>query len=302
MRLAERWKLRHNIPLYLLLLPGYLLLAVFTFVPFIWAFTTSLYDYEIGGTRKYVGLTNYSDYFHDFTFLLSFRNMLFLALVAMVTMIIVPLVLAKLIFSLSSERARYAYRVLFLIPIVIPVVAQILIWKGMIYSEGGLVNEVLRLVGMGHLTNSWLADPHTALAAVALVGFPFAHGVNILIFYAGLSSIPGSVHEAAWLDGASGVRKFLLIDIPLVLSQIKLLLILTIIGVVQGFQGIFLLTRGMPGFETTVPGLWMYFNAFNWQRMGYACAIGVILFLLIAALTALNTRYLKSSEQLQGLR
>src|SRR3982750_1565483 len=96
------------------------------------------------------------------------------------------------------------------------------------------------------------------LWAVAFIGFPFAGGINILIYYAGLSSIPESVHEAAVLDGATGLRKFFTIDVPLVLSQIKLLMILTIIGGVQSFEGMFVLTKGGPGFRSMVPGLWMY--------------------------------------------
>ena len=87
---------------------------------------------------------------------------------------------------------------------------------------------------------------------------------------------------------------------PLVMSQIKLLVMLTIISGVQSFEGIYILTRGGPGWKSTVPGLWMYFNAFMFQRMGYACAIGVILFLLIMMLTVINMRYFRSSEQMQG--
>jgi raffinose/stachyose/melibiose transport system permease protein len=132
-----------------------------------------------------------------------------------------------------------------------------------------------------------------------VIGFPFAGGIQILIYYAGLTAIPESVHEAAVLDGASGVRKFLSVDVPLVLSQVKLLVILTIIAGVQSFEGLFILTRGGPGFRSMVPGLWMYYNAFSFQRMGYACAIGVVMFVLILGLTALNLRYFRSAEEIQ---
>ena len=86
----------------------------------------------------------------------------------------------------------------------------------------------------------------------------------------------------------------------MVLSQIKLLMILTIIAGVQGFEGMFILTQGRPGFRSMVPGLWMYYNAFSFQRMGYACAIGVVLFVLIFALTALNLKYFRTSEDIQA--
>ena len=136
--------------------------------------------------------------------------------------------------------------------------------------------------------------------AVAFVGFPWVGGFEVLIYYAGLSSIPESVTEAALLEGCTGVQKFFRIDIPMVMSQLKLILILTIIAGVQSFEGLFILTKGGPGFKTMVPGLWMYFNAFSFQRMGYACAIGVCLFFIILGLTVLNMRYFKSTELEDG--
>ena len=102
--------------------------------------------------------------------------------------------------------------------------------------------------------------------------------------------------------GFQGIQKFLRIDIPMVMSQLKLILVLTVIWGVQSYEGIFIMTRGGPGFETTVPGVWMYFNAMSFQRMGYACAIGVCLFALIFSLTVLSMRYFKSAEELEGAR
>jgi raffinose/stachyose/melibiose transport system permease protein len=285
-----------------MLTPTFGLLAIFSLVPFLWAFSTSFYDYEVGGDSRFVGLGNYLEYAHDPTLISSFGNLLFLTIAGVITVMTAPLLIAKVIFSLRSERARYIYRVLFLIPVVVPGVATLLIWQGLVYGDSGFLNELLRLAGREDLTRGWLTDPHSVLWAVIFIGFPFAGGINILIYYAGLSGISESVHEAAELDGARGLAKFLRIDVPLVMSQIKLLTILTVIGTVQGFEGLFILTRGGPGFRTMVPGLWMYMNAFSFQRMGYACAIGVILFLLILGLTILNLKYFRSSEDLVAER
>lgn len=297
---STRVPLTEALSLYGLLAPTFILLGVFSLVPFAVAFVTSFYDYEVGGEATFIGLSNYIEYLGDYTFFESFGNMLLLTAFAVIVVMIVPLVIAKLIFSLSSQRASYFYRLLFLLPIVVPGVAVQLIWKNLVYSDGGLLNELLNTAGAGGLTRGWLSNPTTVLWSIAFIGFPFAGGINILIYYAGLTSIPESVHEAAQLDGATGVRKFLLIDVPMVMSQIKLLVMLTIIAGVQSFEGIFILTQGGPGFKSMVPGLWMYFNAFSFQRMGYACAIGVVLFILIMALTILNLRYFRSSEQLRG--
>ncbi|RYD17420.1 MAG: sugar ABC transporter permease [Verrucomicrobiaceae bacterium] len=289
-----------SLPLYGLIAPTILLLCIFCLLPFLWAFWTSFFDYEVGGESRFVGMANYTEYLADPTFLPSFANMVLLTLFHIGVVLVFPLMVARLIFALSSERARYLYRLLFLVPIVVPGIAGTLIWRGLIYNDQGLVNSVLRGVGLEGMARGWLSDPNYALWAVAAIGFPFAGGVNMLIYYAGLSGIPEEVQQAAELDGASGARKFFRIEVPLVMSQMKLLVILTIIGGVQGFEGMLALTKGGPGFRTMLPGLWMYLNAFSFQRMGYACAIGVILFLLILALTVINLRYFRSSEDRVG--
>lgn len=294
-------RLRSSAHFYAIILPSIVLLLTFVYLPVFWAFSKSLYAFEVGGTSTFIGLQNYSEYLGaDPTFLPSLWQMGILTFFAVCVRLSIPLVVAKLIHSLPTERWRYLYRIVFLVPIVVPGVAVQLIWQGMVYSDAGLLNETLRLLGLGDWARGWLSDPKTALLAVMFVGFPFVSGFDVLIYYAGLSSIPQDVTEASSLEGCVGLRRFFMIDIPLVMSQLKLILILTVIAGVQGFEGIFILTRGGPGFKTLVPGLWMYFNAFSFQRMGYACAIGVILFLMIFGLTVLNLRYFKSAEEVKG--
>lgn len=291
--------LRFQLGCYGLLGPTLALLGVFTFTPMIWAFARSFTRYEIGQAPEWVGLGNYREYVSDPTFLVSFGNMLLLTAFAVVVRLIVPLSVAKLIISLHDERHRHFYRILFLVPIVIPGVALQLIWRTLVYEQYGLLNELLRVVGLEGWRHGWLTEPSTALWAIAFIGFPFVGGFEVLIYYAGLAAIPESVNDSARIDGATGLKKFLTIDVPMVLSQIRLIVALTIIAGVQGFESILILTKGQPGFKTTVPGLWLYFNGFSFQRMGYACAIGVILFVVIATLTALNLKYLRGAEEVQ---
>ncbi|MBT3343466.1 MAG: sugar ABC transporter permease [Gemmatimonadetes bacterium] len=296
-------RLQSTLVCYAIVVPSLALLTLFVYLPVTWAFVGSLYEFEIGSEAHFVGLSNYGEYLvQDPTALPSLANMMALTLFALAARLSFPLVVARLIYALPTERWRYLYRVIFLAPVVVPGVAVQLIWSGMIFSDVGLLNGLLEGIGLAHWTRGWLADPDTALLAVAFVGFPFVGGFEVLIYYAGFSSIPESVNEASAIDGCSGLQKFFRIDIPMVLSQLKLILILTLIGGVQGFENLFILTRGGPGFETTVPGLWMYYNAFSFQRMGYACAIGVLLFIVIFGLTMLNLRYFKSAEDLQGVR
>lgn len=293
-------KIRFTLSCYGILLAPVALLTLFVYLPVVWAFTKSLYEFEVGSPSRFVGLTNYTEFLTgDPVAYPALFNMFFLTFFAVCVRLTFPLFVAKGIHSMASDRARYFYRIVFLVPIVVPGVAVQLIWSGMVYADRGLVNETLRSIGLGAMATGWLSNPSTALMAMAFVGFPFIGGFEVLIYYAGLSGIPDSVNEAAILEGCTGIQKFFLIDVPMVMSQIKLILILTIIGGIQTFEGVFILTKGGPGFKTMVPGLWMYYNAFSFQRMGYACAIGVCLFVLILGLTILNFKYIKSAEQLK---
>ncbi len=297
------YNLRAALVCYSIIIIPVALLGLFVYLPVFWAFQKSFFEFEIGGVSRFVGLSHYIEYFTtDPTTYISLANMAFFTTFAVCVRLSLPLVVAKLIHSITSEKWRHFYRILFLAPIVVPGVATMLIWGGMIYSSQGLINETLRLIGLGDFARGWLTDPNTALIAVACVGFPFIGGFEVLIYYAGLSNIPESVNEAALLEGCVGVRKFFLIDIPMVLSQLKLILILTVIAGIQGFEGLIILTGGGPGYRTTVPGLMMYFNAFSFQRFGYACAVGVFLFALIFILTFINFKYFKSAEELQATK
>lgn len=294
-------RLRFSAGCYLVILPTLALLLTFVYLPVAWAFLKSLYDFEIGSAPRFVGLANYLEFLAvDPPTWPSVLNMFLLTFFHVLVRLSFPLVIAKLIHSLPFERTRYLYRIVFLVPIVVPAVAVQLLWSKMILADYGLLNETFRLLGLESWTRGWLSDPHTALAALMFMGFPFVGGFEVLVYYAGFSAIPESVNEAAALEGCTGVGKFFRIDLPLVLSQLKLILVLTVIGGLQGFEAVFVLTQGGPGFKTMVPGLWMYFNAFTFQRMGYACAIGVLLFAVILAITLLNLRYFRSTEEIQG--
>jgi len=302
-RSSGHYRLRHTLSCYAIVAIPILVLTIFVYMPVLWGFASSLSEFEVGGGSKFVGLRHYLEILTaDPVTWPSVLNMFFLTLFSVCVRLTVPLVIAKLIHSLAQERWRYIYRIVFMVPIVVPGVAVQLIWSGMIYNDSGLLNETLRALDLEEWARGWLSDPATALICVAFIGFPWVGGIDVLIYYAGLTGIPESVNEAARLEGCVGFSKFFRIDVPLVLSQLKLILMLTIITGVQGFGNILIVTRGGPGFRTMVPGLWMYYNAFSFQRMGYACAVGVCLFVLIFGLTVLNMKYFRSTEQLEGVR
>lgn len=292
---GSRWS--KLFPLYALLGPTFILLLVFNYYPAFLALFRSFFEWDLGNEAKFIGLGNFIELFHDPIFYKSMVNISKLLVFIVVVNLSIPLLVAELIFMIKSLKWNYLLRVLFVIPMLVPPIVIWVLWK-FIFSDAGLLTSFLEIMGKPQWIYGWLSHPKTALLSVALVGFPFAYGFNVLIYYAGLTNIPESLLESARIDGASPFQMFFRIHLPMILTQVRLLLIVTIIAVLQGFESVYVLTGdGGPGYETMLPGLYMFFNGFTYNKMGYACTIGVVLFLLMLTFTFLNNKYIRSEQE-----
>ena len=296
--LASRKSLE-KLPIYVMMVPTFLFLIVFMYYPALRAIYLSLFKWNGFTDPAYIGLDNYRRLLDDDLLQTSVGRLAFLT-GASVLQLALPLFAAEMIFHLKSDVAQYLYRVLFVIPVVVPLVTSILIWRYIFDPSVGLANELLRNVGLGSWTNEWLAHQDTALLTLVLIGFPWIHAFNLLIFTAGLQAIPAELLDSAELDGARGLTRFRTIDFPLILGQVKLLVILTIIGSLQAFAFVLILTNGGPGTSTTVPGLVLYQSAFQYSRYGYATAIGTVIFVIILVLTVINLKFIKTSTEFEA--
>lgn len=191
-------------------------------------------------------------------------------------------------------------RTLFVVPIVLPAVVEILVWNNIYDPAIGLLNESLKLLGLEEWTRVWYGDPNVALSSVLFIGVPWVNAFALLIFYGGLISISDEIIDSSKVDGANTFRRFWSIDLPLLMGQVKLLLILNFINAVQTFELVFLTTGGGPGAATYVPALELYYMAMRMDRMGVASAIGMILFVIILLGTILNMRFVRSSTEFQA--
>jgi len=274
---------------YLLLVPCFVLLALFNYYPAFLALWGSIFTLDYGREGEFVGLKNFRDMWADPTFRISVVNVLKLTLFGTVTAVTVPVVVAEWIFRLRSQRAQYFYRIIMVWPAIVPGLVTLLLWQFIYDPRVGLLNRILDLIGLDRWSRqAWLADPDLALYALMGSSFPFVGGIGVLIYLAGLQSISTEIFDAAALDGASGIRRFFSIDLPLIKGQIRLNLVLSIITGLQAIVGPLVLTRGGPVDSTMVPGLYMYEQAFTYGRLGYASAIGVVVFIAVFALTVLN--------------
>ncbi len=290
---------------YIFLIPTFLLLIVFNYYPFVSAFYHSLYDWD-GANTRYVGLENFEAITKDKALAASVPNIIILTTAGIVFAMTLPLLAAEAIYNLRLERWRLFYRFAFTIPLVIPWVVTVLVWRFLYDPIDGPLNLFLQSIGLGNYAHAWLAEPKIAIYAIAMiggggtgVGFPFVAGLNLLIYLAGLNSIPTETIDASRLDGVTSLQRFRFIDLPLIRGQIRLILILTMITQIQAFQTIILLTQGGPGYSTMVPGMVMYQNAFQFGRMGYASAIGVVLFVIMLILTLFSLNRLRPDQEIE---
>ncbi len=310
-------QIRSHWPLYLLLLPALGLIAAFEYWPAGSGVVHSFFRWDGDELATYIGTQNYTRALTDPTIGSAFVvvGILFAAsLFKMVPSIITAVVIHRVV----SDKARYLYRLLFVVPMVIPSMVVLLIWKFFYNPVVGLLNNFLTATHLmdvlvtvngwlvsAHMANrpvfadgrtpAWLGDSSLVLPALIFWGFPWIGIIGVLIYLSGLEKIPKSVYECAELDGVGWFGKFIYIELPLIATQVRINLVLLIIGVLSdyGLMLVLLDSSGGPGGAAMVPGLYMYYNAFVKREAGYACAIGILLFFIILALTYVNNKFVR---------
>jgi raffinose/stachyose/melibiose transport system permease protein len=282
---------------YAFVCPALAFAAVFLYYPAISALYHSVFDWTGFTSPTFNGIDNFREIVQSGLAQLAALNVLKLTVFSLLVIVTVPLGVARLVVGLPHPRIRYLFRIVFVIPMVVPGVVIFLVWGFFFEPNIGLFNTVLADVGLKALQQDWLGDPHVALYSIMFMGFPWINSLAFLIYTAGLQAISQEILEAAKLDGAGSALRFLRVELPLVLGQIKLMLVLSLVGSIQQFTAILILTDGGPANQTMVPGLLLYNEAFQYSHMGYASAIGSLMFLVILGVTVLNLTYIRSETE-----
>lgn len=275
---------------YLFLVPTFVSIGVFSYFPALRALVGAFTQWDGLNAPVWVGIGNFIKLFQDPVFLASLWRVLVWSIMGIILSIVPSFAVAALIFHLRSIRMQYVYRSLFVITMVLPPVVILLIWQ-YFYGLDGVVNAFLSAVGLGSLRNPWLANPHTALWAAILKGFPWIVPFNLLILYAGLQSIPPELFDAAAIDGITAWKRILYLEIPMILPQVKLLLILSLVFVSQDLLTPLLMTGGGPGHSTTTPVFYMYQSSIQYDEFGYGMAIAFLLFLVEMGASLFSMKY-----------
>ena len=276
---------------YLLLLPTFLLLAVFNYFPMATALGYSFWSFSLTSPAEYVGLENFRAMANDPYVRQGTVNMALLLVTGVVKMMVLPLLAAELVFWLASRRLQQFFQAAITFPAIVPGVVMVLVWK-MIYDPySGLLNLSLRALGLGHLQHAWLGDEHYALWAVIFFNFPWINLLIFLIFLGGLLQVERDIFDAAEIDGASVTQRFIHIDLPALRPKLMLALTLIFLWSVQDYASVLVLTGGGPGVSTYVPALQMFQQISGGQNLGYSSAIGLLLFALVLGFTFFTRRF-----------
>ncbi len=295
-RLRETLRqMRKNWTAYLFLAPGLLHFVIFTVFAVSFAFYISFHRWNIIQPDKpFVGIDNYLRLFQDPRFLRAVTNTL-------TFLVGVPLNLAfglAVALLLNTKvRGQAIYRTLFYIPVVTPLVVSSIIWKWVYQGDYGLLNYYLLKFGLITHKIVWLANPDLALPALIIMGIWAGTGTPMVIYLAGLQSIPQEMYDAAMVDGANSWQRLLYITIPLLRPTTFFLFVTNIIYTFQIFTEVYIMTNGGPLNRTTTIGYYLYVSAFRELDMGYATAMAFVLFAMIFGFTLLQWKFTRGDVE-----
>jgi raffinose/stachyose/melibiose transport system permease protein len=284
-------KLPYRSVLTVLLLPSLLLIGVFSYYPAVRSLIGGFYQWNGFSPPTYAGVSQFKEYIQSPAFGIEAKNIAILTGGSILITLVSQFTAAEIVMHMPRRAGNIAKYVLVL-PIVLPPLVLIEVWAYLFQPGSGLIDKTFGLAGLPQPT--WISDPHIALLSILLIGFPWISNLGFLIFLGGLQNLPADVLDAGRLDGLSAVRRVFAIDIPLLLPQFRIVVILSGIYAVQNFIPILLLTNGGPGTATLVPGLDMYQSAFSNDQYGYGMAIGTLLFAVMLVFTLAAMRLLRS--------
>jgi multiple sugar transport system permease protein len=289
MTTAEKRNLRNGLAFCALWFVGF---GVFTLYPVAASLYYSFCDYSVLQAPLWTGLDNYRRMASDTVFWISLKNTLVYAALALPLGMLVSLSLALLLNT--GVRGMTMFRTIFYLPSIVPTVASSLLWLWIFNGQFGLLNWALRpVLGIfGATPPTWFSDPAWAKPALALMSL-WGVGNSMVIYLSGLQNVPRELYEAAEIDGANAWRRLWHVTIPLISPVIYFNLIMGIIGTLQTFTTVFVMTGtadGNPARSTLLYALYLFSTAFYDLRMGYASAMAWMLFVLIVGLTLLATK------------
>lgn len=285
------------------LLPAVLMVALLIFLPVILNVYYSFFKWTAySKSMQFVGLKYYAKMFSDSRMWHAVLNNVKYAVVSLVFQVGLSLIIAHLLNTFANRRFAAATRVIIFIPAVVSLTAIGLLWVIAYSPSIGFVNPILEKIGLGFITNDWLGNSKTAMWAVIMVSQWQYVGEMVMLYTVGLQSVPRDLYEAAAIDGANGFQTFFKITLPMIKSTILMNTTITIIGAFMVFDEVYVMTSGGPGNATEVLATLMYETGFRKDNMGYASAMGVLLFVITFVFSFIELRLYNVKDTMKGER
>jgi raffinose/stachyose/melibiose transport system permease protein len=280
-RSIQRWRT------WLWVLPAVVLLIVFVYYPILDNIRLSFYSWSAFSAQPaFVGLDNYTTAATDPVFWRSLRNNVLYAVISLVFQVGLALVLAALLEEVVHQRLRGILRTVYFIPATISITVAGILFSFIYNPQIGLLNRALTAVGLDSLAQDWLGNPQTAIFGIIGMSQWQSIGYTAVLFVVAIQRIPRELYEAARVDGAGHVRTFLSVTVPLLREMTTLVVILTLSGAFLVFNEVMVMTAGGPSNSSQVLNTWLYHNAFLSDDMGYAAAIGTVIFVITFTISA----------------
>jgi multiple sugar transport system permease protein len=272
---------------YLYLLPVLIGVVLVTGGAVLASFGLGFTSWDLIGAPKWIGLKNFATMFDSPLFWKVLGNTVLYVVLFVPLSVALSLGLAMLV---NRKLAGITlFRTFYFFPVVTSMVAVATVWSWLYNPEFGMINHLLRSI-FGVEGPQWLLDSDWAMPAIAIMSIWKGIGYNMMIFLAGLQSVPNGLHEAAIIDGASSTRRFFSITLPMLSPTTFFVLVITLIGAFQIFEQTYMMTQGGPANSTLTLGYYIYQNAFQYFRMGYATAMAYLLFALTLVVTIMQFR------------
>jgi len=272
---------------YFFLLPALFVLGLTVFYPALQAFYLSFtqYNYDLTRPPLWIGFKNFQRLWVDPSFWQTFWNTLLYLVSVVPILVTAPLALAILV-NQKLRGIRW-FRVAYYTPVVISMVVAGIAWKWL-YADNGLLNQLLKLLGVSQDGIPWLTSPAWAIFSVMVVTVWKGLGYYMVIYLAGLQAIPPDLYEAAAIDGSDGIQKHWDITVPLMQPYLMLVAVISAISATKVFEEVYIMTQGGPRNASKTLVYYVYQQAFQELEMSYACTIGLVMFLIILGLSVLR--------------
>lgn len=279
---------------YLFILPSFILILIFSIIPIFMTFYLSFTEYNVIQSPVFIGLRNYMQMIKDPFVSASLINTIIYTAIVVPVQTILAMIIAATIADMFRNSLGDFFKGSLFVPVLSSGILVGTIWSTIYATDGGLINNILGLINIPKV--NWLGQTSTALLCICIVSIWKNVGYFMVIYYAGIMSIPKSLYEAAEVDGASKTERFIYITLPSLSPVTYLIVTLGVIWSFQVFDIVYVMTGGGPGMSTNTLVLTIYNSGFKNYNMGYASAIAFLLFFIVIIVTLLQKKLIKNGD------